>query len=115
MREVDTYFSPYGEKTTTFTPGITYLAYWDYFQIGNPYLIPADNNHWHDYSQVYYEDPYIVWGTSLSNVKSVMASKGYSLFDEDTNSLLYYGKYMENASEYDFDTSGGLNSVFFYF
>ena len=116
MREGDTSFSPYGEQTTTFTPGITYLAYWDYFQIGNPYLGPADNNHWHDYSQsTLYEEPYTTWGASLSTVKSYMSSKNYSLWDEGTNYLLYHGKYSENASEYDFDASGKLNSVFFYF
>lgn len=115
-REGETSFSAYGEQTTSFTPGTTYLAYWDYFKIGEPYLGPADNNHWNDYQpKTIYEEPYTIWGASLSTVKSQMYSKGYSLFEEGSNYLLYYGKFFENASEYDFDNSGGLNSVFFYF
>lgn len=47
--EGETAFRGYGQQTTTFIPGTTYLAYWDYFQIGNPYLGVADNNHWHNY------------------------------------------------------------------
>ena len=41
---------PYGEQTITYKPGTTYLAYWDYFQIGAPYFGLADNNHWHFYT-----------------------------------------------------------------
>ena len=40
---------PYGEQNNTFQAGTTYLAYWDYFQIGAPYFGVADNNHWHYY------------------------------------------------------------------
>lgn len=43
-------FTPYGESTYTITPGQTYLAYWDYFKVGNPYFGIADNNHWNTYS-----------------------------------------------------------------
>ena len=46
----ETSFHGYGETTYTQTPGSVILAYWDYFQVGNPYFGPADNNHWHSYS-----------------------------------------------------------------
>lgn len=44
-------FNSYGESYYTVEPGETYLAYWDYFQVGNPYFGKADNNHWNTYSQ----------------------------------------------------------------
>ena len=44
----DSFYS-YGERSYTLTSGQTYLAYWDYFQIGNPYFGVADNNHWNSY------------------------------------------------------------------
>lgn len=44
------YFTGYGEATYNIQSGKTYLAYWDYFQIGNPYFGIADNNHWNTYS-----------------------------------------------------------------
>ena len=116
MREGDSKFSPYGEQNTSFTPGTTYLAYWDYFKIGNPYLGPADNNHWNDYQEkMLYEEPYTEWGSSLNVVKEQMAVKEYKLYSEGDNYLLYYGKYQENASEYDFDDSSKLKSAFLYF
>ena len=116
MREGDTQFSPYGEQTTMFTPGTTYLAYWDYFKIGNPYFGVADNNHWNSYQvKNLYEEPYTTWGASLSLVKSQMAARNYTLYGMGTNYLLYYGKYQEYLSEYDFDTSNKLNKVFLYF
>lgn len=109
-------FSGYGEQNTTFTSGITYLAYWDYFKIGNPYLGPADNKHWNDYQpKMLYEEPYTVWGASLKVVKGQMAAKNYELASEGDNYLLYYGKYLENVSEYDFDDSGKLFAAYFYF
>ncbi len=43
-------FQAYGQSKYSITPGVVYLAYWDHFQIGNPYFGKADNNHWHDYS-----------------------------------------------------------------
>lgn len=43
-------FNSYGENTYSITNGRVYLAYWDYFQVGNPYFGIADNNHWHTYS-----------------------------------------------------------------
>lgn len=48
--EGDTSFHGYGEDNYSIENGQTYLAYWDWFQIGNPYLGKADNNHWHVYS-----------------------------------------------------------------
>ena len=55
--EGETSFNGYGEATYSIQSGRTYLAYWDYFQIGNPYFGIADNNHWNTYS---------------SNVKSIV-------------------------------------------
>lgn len=43
-------FQPYGQRNYTITNGQTYLAYWDWFQVGNPYFGIADNNHWHTYA-----------------------------------------------------------------
>lgn len=115
MREGDSGFSGYGEQNTSFTPGTTYLAYWDYFKIGNPYLGVADNNHWNDYQvKMLYEEPYTEWGASLNVVKGQMAAKKYELYSEGDNYLLYYGKYQENASEYDFDNSGKLFAAYIY-
>ena len=114
--EGETSFHGYGETTSYFSPGTTHLAYWDYFRLGEPYLGPADNNHWRDYvPQNLFEEPYKTWGASLSNVRSIMEMKNYELFLEGPNYLLYYGKYSENAVEYDFTSSDGLNSVFYYF
>ena len=45
-----TTFQGYGEQTYTLSNGRVYLAYWDYFQVGNPYFGLADNNHWNTYS-----------------------------------------------------------------
>ena len=49
MSEGDSGFTGYGENTYSITNGQTYLAYWDYFQVGNPYFGIADNKHWHSY------------------------------------------------------------------
>ncbi len=43
-------FKSYGEGNYTIENGKTYLVYWDWFQVGNPYFGVADNNHWHSYS-----------------------------------------------------------------
>lgn len=43
-------FNAYGEAVYNIQNGKTYLAYWDWFQVGNPYFGIADNNHWNDYS-----------------------------------------------------------------
>lgn len=42
-------FYPYGESTYNIQSGKVYLAYWDRFQIGNPYFGIADNYHWNSY------------------------------------------------------------------
>lgn len=39
-------FQPYGQAKYTLQPGKMYLAYWNYFQVGNPYFGIANNNHW---------------------------------------------------------------------
>lgn len=46
----ETSFDGYGENTITIQNGKTYLAYWDYFEIGNPFFGIADNKHWNTYS-----------------------------------------------------------------
>ena len=46
----ESYFHGYGEKNYTLAPGVMQLAYWDWFQVGNPYFGTADNNHWHVYT-----------------------------------------------------------------
>lgn len=50
QRDGDDGFTGYGRADYTLENGRTYLAYWDYFQVGNPYFGLADNNHWNDYS-----------------------------------------------------------------
>ncbi|MBO5613750.1 MAG: hypothetical protein J5905_04505 [Prevotella sp.] len=50
MLEGESGFNGYGEANYTITNGQTYLAYWDWFQVGNPYFGVADNNHWNTYS-----------------------------------------------------------------
>lgn len=50
-------FTGYGQKTVSITSGNTYLAYWDYFQVGNPYFGVANNNQWHTYSQARAAEP----------------------------------------------------------
>lgn len=114
--EGDDSFKGYGEQNTNFTPGTTYLAYWDYFKIGNPYLGVADNNHWNDYKITrLYKTPYTEWGATKSTVKKQMESDNYELFAEDTNYLAYDGKYSELYSYYDFNTSGKLDYIDLYF
>lgn len=46
-----TTFNGYGEGTYDLEAGKMYLAYWDYFKVGNPYFGIADNNHWNTYSK----------------------------------------------------------------
>lgn len=46
MLEGEDEFTGYGESSYYLTTGKIYLAYWDYFQVGNPYFGLADNNHW---------------------------------------------------------------------
>lgn len=116
VREGDSGFSGYGEQTTSFTPGTTYLAYWDYFKIGNPYLGVADNNHWNDYKvTTLYKIPYTEWGANKATVKKYMEDNNYELFSEDTNYLAYDGRFSELYSYYDFNTSGKLDYVDLYF
>ena len=43
-------FSVFRRQDCTIEYGKTYLAYWDYFKVGNPYFGIADNNHWNTYS-----------------------------------------------------------------
>lgn len=47
--EGDDGFNGKGEATYDITTGETYLAYWDWIKVGNPYFGIADNNHWNSY------------------------------------------------------------------
>lgn len=42
-------FNGFGKANYTIEAGKVYLAYWDWFQVGNPYFGIADNNHWNNY------------------------------------------------------------------
>lgn len=44
-------FNSMGMSNYTIENGKMYLAYWDWFQVGNPYFGLADNNHWNTYSK----------------------------------------------------------------
>lgn len=115
MLKGESTFHAYGQATYNMEPGQTQLAYWDYFKLGNPYFGPADNNHWNSYSSssgstTYYQEPYTNWGASKSTVKSVMSSRGYTLYSEETNQLAYNGKYKEILSFYNF-SNGSLWDV----
>lgn len=59
-------FHSYGEADYTNQNGKVYLAYWDWFQVGNPYYGIADNNHWHVY-------------TSSSNARALNSSKNIEM------------------------------------
>lgn len=112
MKEGDTGFKDKGEQVTTFIPGKTYLAYWDYFKVGNPYLGIADNNHWNDYKVTkLFKTPYTEWGSSKSKVKEQMSLDNYSLLEETDNYLQYYGRFKELYSVYNFSSSDKLSFV----
>lgn len=119
MREGDTGFSDYGQQKTTYVPGVTYLAYWDYFKVGNPYLGIADNNHWNSYNVVphetLFEIPYTEWGASKEDVRSYLSSLNYPLVDEGNSYLMYAKMYKESFSIYSFTSSNKLKYVDFYF
>ena len=69
-------FQGYGEQSVNLTNGATYQAYWDYFQVGNPYFGIADNNHWHSYSSARAMEP----GQNYSVLQEVATPSRYSLF-----------------------------------
>ena len=56
-----------------------------------------------------YKEPYIAWGASKSQTKNYMS--GYSLFEEEDNRLVYYGKYLELMTIYDFESSKLVTST----
>ena len=43
------YFNGYGLANYSITNGKTYLAYWDWFKVGNPYFGVATNSKWNKY------------------------------------------------------------------
>lgn len=67
---------------------------------------------------VYFEEPFISWGTYASSVKTTMKSHGYTFWKEDSSNgnLKYYfhGKYLEDQSYYLF-TSRRLYRIYFLF
>lgn len=50
-----------------------------------------------------YMEPYTKWGASRSSVKSYM--KGYTIYIDDTEQLVYYGEYKESLTIYNFENS----------
>lgn len=112
--EGKTTFSKYGEQDTNYISGKTFLAYWDYFKIGNPYFGIADNNHWNSYTKPdpeptydkYYEDPYLGWGESKTNVKGKVDALGLKLSSEGDDYLIYSPKYKELYTYYHFGDPG---------
>lgn len=54
MKKGDTGFTGYGEAHYNITTGKTFLAYWDWFKVGNPYFGIADNSHWNTYKTAPY-------------------------------------------------------------
>lgn len=60
-------FSPYGNAIYSIQSGKVYLAYWDWFQVGNPYFGIADNNHWNNYP------------TSRASLKSSFSKQDFNL------------------------------------
>lgn len=46
VKKKDGFGGGYGKSDYKTMPGKTYLSYWDYDNIGNPYFGEADNNHW---------------------------------------------------------------------
>ena len=63
--EGENFFHGYGENNYTIVNGQTYLVYWDWFQVGNPYFGVADNNHWHTYSSNYVKES--IFTRSINN------------------------------------------------
>lgn len=115
-----TSFTMYGEQETNFISGKTYLAYWDYFKIGNPYLGIADNNHWNSYTvptptgNTYFEEPYLGWGESKSSVKTQVQNMGYTINSETDDYFVCDPKNKEKYTQYNFE-SGVLYSSYVFF
>lgn len=62
----------------------------------------------------YFEYPYVNWDASSSDVKAEMKKRGYYMLTEQSNTLLYVGKYMEEYDAYTFVGSTlSAVSVFF--
>lgn len=108
--EGETGFHGYGEQSITIEePGMTYLAYWDWFKVGNPYFGKADNNHYNSYSAVSYpfELPYYSWGVTKPQIKDELNKRNYIIETEGSNSIRYKGKYRELGTLYTFDNLTG--------
>lgn len=110
--EGQTSFTKYGEQDINYTSGKTYLAYWDYFKVGNPYFGIADNNHWNSYTKPdptptvdkFFEPPYIGWGQSKATVKSKVETMGFTFAAEGDNYLYFEPLYKEDWNYYGFDS-----------
>lgn len=44
-------FNEYGTAHYRLESGKTYIAYWDWFKVGEPYFGEADNDHWNNYDE----------------------------------------------------------------
>lgn len=111
-------FSGYGEQDVTYKSGTTYLAYWDYFKVGNPYFGVADNNHWNTYTKPeptptvdeLFESPYLGWGDSKTTVRSKVEAMGFTFAAEGENYLYFEPVFKEDWNYYGFD-SDALNFI----
>ena len=99
----------------SFQAGKTYAGYLVYAPTtGYVYYYMNDINgfsSWYESVATLYEVPYLIWGGSVSSVKSYMknytaGSNGNVLSnDDDTYTLWYYGAYKEDEIDYRFTSS----------
>lgn len=76
--EGESSFHGYGLQNCTLVDGKTYLAYWDWFKVGEPYFGIANNDHWNENSL----DHLLTYSTKSR-------SEGFEdMFDFDLNSNL---------------------------
>lgn len=80
----------------------------DYYS--TEYLLAEDDD------EIYYEEPYANWNATPSVVKGEMTNRGYTLYDEGTNSsglyyLAYLGEQKETLSLYRFNAQQILAQI----
>lgn len=63
-------FYSFGKATYTIQSGVTQLAYWDWFKVGNPYFGPADNSHWNTYDSTATSKPFLPGELSLKSISA---------------------------------------------
>ena len=54
-------------------------------------------------STLIYREPYTSWGATVSQTKNYMT--GYTIYEEENNSIAYYGKYQETLTMYSFENN----------